>query len=130
MSDDEVEAHIDEHELESALWHDLLHGDFTDNQFVAAARKGNAPVGFILAEIRMEPFLRLPIGVIKWIYVDPEFRREGVSEQLIGVAGAWMTKQGARGRETSVASNNHAGLALWQTVGFTVIEHRLGSGKQ
>ena len=78
----------------------------------------------------MEPILRLPIGVIKWIYVDPEFRREGVSEQLLGVAGAWMDKQGARGRETSIGSNNHAALALWQAAGFTVVEHRLGSGKR
>jgi GNAT superfamily N-acetyltransferase len=125
--DAELDAHIDEHDLVSALWHDVLHADYGDSELVAVLREHHLPFGLILAEVRMEPFLRLPVGVVRWIYVAPEQRGKQYARLLLEAAHDWMQKRGVRARETTLAAGNQAAQALYRKLGYAPLEVRLAA---
>jgi len=127
LSGDDIAAHIDAHDLDSVLWHDVVHADYADTEYVGTMREGNAPLGMILATTRFDPFLRVPVGVVKWIYVAPRHRKRGISGELVSSARTWMKKQGIDVIETTLAADNEAALALYRKAGLEPLERRLAA---
>ena len=77
-------------------------------------------VGFLIGMVRERTsvFIRSRHGYITDIYVDPEFRRQGVGRKLVKAAEEWFTSQGLDHVRLQVSAANEAGLAFWRSVGF------------
>ena len=125
MTDEEILAHIDDNNLDHALWHDLVHADYSEGEFVAVVREGNAPRGMIMARERIDPYLRVSVGQIRWIYVDPKHRRQGLAQGLIAAAEEWMKNRGVRARETTLHAHDDDALAFYRSQGYAAILHQL-----
>ena len=126
IDDETLDAHIDDNELESALWHDVVHADYAETEFVGVARKGQQPLGLILVSEKLEPYLRVPVGFLRWVYVIPEARRQGVAKALLGSADTWMSSRGIKAREAQIPAANSA-RQLYEAAGFTATEVHLGA---
>lgn len=122
MDDTAIEAHIDAHDLDGALWHDLVHGDYSQGEFVAVARQGNEPMGMVLVKERIDPFLRQPLGVIQWIYVAEKHRKKGIGDALHEAVVEWLTGRGITALETNVPVANAGAAAHYTKLGFAPAE--------
>lgn len=54
------------------------------------------------------------------VHVRPEHRREGLGRALMGSAGREGSARGARSTYLQVSGENHAAVALYESLGFTV----------
>ncbi|HUS41294.1 MAG TPA: GNAT family N-acetyltransferase [Ilumatobacteraceae bacterium] len=57
-------------------------------------------------------------GYIQRLAVDPSARRHGFAHLLIDDAVRWMSRRGVSDVMVNTAANNHAALALYDSVGF------------
>lgn len=121
-----LDEHIDKNELESALWHDIVHADYAEGEYVGVARRGNQPLGLVLVTCRIEPWLRVTVGMLRWIYVIPQERRKGVARNLVDAATAWMQERGIEVREAAVPADSSA-RALYEAAGFKATDLHLAA---
>ncbi|MGF1595153.1 MAG: GNAT family N-acetyltransferase [Kiloniellaceae bacterium] len=80
--------------------------------FGMLALAGEAPAGFLLAQVLFEDAEILSLGVL------PEHRRAGHGRRLLQAAMAEAARRGARRLRLEVAENNRGALGLYTGLGF------------
>jgi len=80
----------------------------------AAEDKGGALVGHCICSVRDET------GELDSIYMEPEYRGQGVGRKLAESGLAWLKQQGCRYIDVLVAGGNEAVLPLYEKLGFCV----------
>jgi ribosomal protein S18 acetylase RimI-like enzyme len=94
------------------------------SNLVVVARD-EAPVGAIWAESRVDPFLAFQVGVIAWIYVDPEARGKGVGGVLVEAAKEWMRAMEIDLVQLSVVGANAAAVRMYEKAGLRAVDLRM-----
>ncbi len=118
-------------ELVERDWQELQQASHSEKHLVAVLELENQAVGIVQAGQRADRFQGFVIGVLQWIYVAPEHRGQGVADELMRRALAWMDTQQVSGREVFVTALNPAAVALYRRHGFEVADYRmLGPGNR
>lgn len=99
-------------------------------------------VGYVmgmLVDLLPDVFEQEMGGFLADIYVQPEYRGQGVGRELVHGLEGWFRQQGLRQYEWYVAARNTAGRAFWQAVGGrevmirmqnTLVQADGGTGKE
>jgi ribosomal protein S18 acetylase RimI-like enzyme len=87
------------------------------------AEPADNPIGLVEASLtELHPvFAKRRLLHIHAIYVEPDYRRQGIGRQLMQAAMQWGLEQGCTQVELNVLAGNPA-LKLYQTLGFKVFE--------
>lgn len=120
-----IDEHLDAFDLVEREWQELVRAAEAEDRLVAVARESARPVGILYAEEREERYLRVPMGVISWIFVEPVSRGTGVSRMLMAAAAEWMRERGLSATEVFVTADNPAAVQLYKRFGYRVIDHRM-----
>ena len=112
-------------ELARSDWHELEQASHSDRHLVAVLERGGQAAGIVQAGQRADRFQGFQIGVLQWICVDPARRGQGVADELMRHALAWMDAQEVCGREVFVTALNPAAVALYRRHGFEVADYRM-----
>ena len=124
------EPSADLSELVEGDWHELEQSSHSNKHLVAVLEldgldgRGQA-AGIVRAGLRADRFQGFQIGVLQWIYVDPARRGQGVADELMRHALAWMDVQQVSGKEVFVTALNPAAVALYRRHGFEVADYRM-----
>ncbi len=65
------------------------------------------------------------VGIVQYLYVDPERRRTGIGETLLRRAEEALTDAGVAVVELEVLAENEAALAFYEANGYGQHRHRL-----
>jgi ribosomal protein S18 acetylase RimI-like enzyme len=87
---------------------------------VFVAEENGVIVGYVLAiilDLAPEMFAQEYSGFLADIYVDEQYRQQGIGRQLVEAVQQWFAQCGVAYYEWYVASKNPAGLAFWRSVG-------------
>jgi len=89
--------------------------------FVAAA--GDMTVGFISGELRQgsPTFLPKTWAAVDDIFVEPEYRNQGMGRALLQSVQNWAQERGADGISLQVAAANERGRKFYEDLGFREI---------
>lgn len=88
-----------------------------------AVTSENQVVGFHI--IKKGIFFGRPVGNISTLWVDPDFRRQGIARILKRRAENWARSEKLHCLYTSTFSVNEPMLNLNEEMGFKIISHRL-----
>jgi ribosomal protein S18 acetylase RimI-like enzyme len=93
--------------------------------YLAELTGARQPVGILRCmESRGSPLLDPPkYGYVASVYVVPEARRLGVAQRLLDAAVHWCDERGLDEIRLHTASDNVAGNAAWEALGFGIVEH-------
>lgn len=80
---------------------------------IAEDRVTRKPVGYCISSID-----RYKQGELESIYVENEFRGQGIGENLVKRSLGWMDQQGARNKTVVVATGNEEVLGFYKRFGF------------
>ena len=117
-------------ELVERDWQELEQAAASPQSLVAVLEVGGLEVGgqvagIVQAGVRADRTMGFQIGVLQWIYVAPERRDQGLADQLMCHALAWMDTRNVSGREVFVTALNPAAVVLYRRHGFEVADHRM-----
>ncbi len=87
---------------------------------VVVAEDDGRLVGYALAvvvDVIPDMFIQENSGFLADIYVDDDYRRQGVGRALVDAVTAWLAGQGVRSFEWYVAEHNAAGRRFWESLG-------------
>ena len=89
--------------------------------FVAVA--GDQTVGFISGELRQgsPTFLPKTWASVDDVFVEPEYRNQGMGRALLQSVRAWAQERGADGISLQVAAANSRGRKFYEKLGFREI---------
>ena len=76
--------------------------------------------GFVLGmivDLMQDIFAQQPGGFLADIYVEPEYRHQGVGTALVDALKDWFRENKIGFFEWHVAARNQDGIAFWQSVG-------------
>jgi len=79
------------------------------------------PVAFIHISIRsdyVEGSLKSPTGFVEGIYVDPEYRKKGISKKLIKKGESWLKTKGCSQIGSDIEQSNIKSYHFHKSVGF------------
>lgn len=104
-----------------------------DDPFTRAfvAEVGGQVVGYVLGaviDLQSDLFEYVDTGFIADVYVDPEYRRQGIARRLVETITRWFTEQGVRHVEWQVAAANTDGIRFWEALGGQAITVRMRAG--
>lgn len=77
-------------------------------------------VGFVLgvvADMIPEMFEQKTGGFLADIFVDEQYRKQGVGRRLVEALTGWFRNRGVQQMEWYVAAQNETGRAFWQSIG-------------
>lgn len=82
-------------------------------------------VGFVLGTVISKPGSAWSYGYIKWLCVDPRWRREGISSRLVDkLIGLMIENDGIRIMMADTDPENVAAVNLFRRKGFTdIVDH-------
>ena len=63
-----------------------------------------------------------PVGFIEGWYVAPEYRRQGIGQQLLAAAEAWARDQGCSEMASDTQLDNHISQTVHQAFGYEVVD--------
>ena len=88
--------------------------------FLVADRAGRGPVGFLIGLVEPEiPIYRLSeFGFIHDLWVEPEYRNEGVARQMVMLAVEKFREMGVMQVRLDTAMPNEAARKLFESCGF------------
>ena len=88
--------------------------------FLVAERQPGQLAGFLIGTVEREiPIYRLEeYGFIHDVWVEPDYRNEGVARQLVTTAVERFTRIGVRQVRLDVLVSNEPALGLFKKVGF------------
>lgn len=90
------------------------------NTRVLVAEIDGVVVGYVLgmiADITVEFFLPLRSGFLADIYVQEDFRNQGIGKALVERLALWFQSQDIKHFEWHVASRNKAAIRFWESIG-------------
>lgn len=120
----DIDAHIDSHGLVERDWNELEEASRQGHEFVGVARMLGRPIGVIHAREREDRYLRIRMGVVCWIFVEPVSRGSGVSQLLLRAGRVWMQERGLRVAEVFVTAENLAAVSAYRRSGYELVDHR------
>ena len=112
-------------ELVERDWQELEQAAASPSSLVGVLEVGGQAAGIVQAGVRADRTMGFQIGVLQWIYVAPERRGQGLADQLMRHALAWMDTRNVSGHEVFVTALNPAAVALYRRHGFEVADHRM-----
>jgi len=121
----DIAARIRDGRLIEKEWTELLAAADGDDTLVRVLRDGEQPIGAIYAEIRTDPYMGLPLGVLSWLHVDEAARGRRLSEPLVKAALAWWAQRGVPIAQVYVTAGNDAAIKAYAKGGFEIIDHRM-----
>ena len=124
-SERDIDEHIGDHGLVEREWHELLAAAGDEHQLVAVARDRRRPIGVLHAREREDRYLRIPMGVVCWLFIEPVSRGTGVSRLLMDASTQWMQERGLRSAEVFVTADNAAALRVYKRARYGVVDYRL-----
>ena len=77
--------------------------------------------GFIYTSIRVDYVdgsETSPVGYVEGIYVKPEYRRRGISAQLLKAGEQWAKEKGCREMGSDILADNTVSYAFHTAIGF------------
>jgi ribosomal protein S18 acetylase RimI-like enzyme len=88
-------------------------------KLLVAARDGKV-IGFMLCMLspNVPVFKEKTIGVVSDVYVQSEFRKRGITKEMLKVALRWFHKNKVTSVQLSVAAANIEARAAWNQLGF------------
>jgi ribosomal protein S18 acetylase RimI-like enzyme len=86
---------------------------------------GSIRVGFLIYLVELHRFVSKLDGVIREVYVQPEYRRQGLAKQAAGLAIGEMTSAGCGRILVDIIAGDTAASALWRALGFESFTERL-----
>jgi aminoglycoside 6'-N-acetyltransferase I len=89
------------------------------------ARQEDQFIGFIHVSTRrdyVEGADALPIAYLEAVYIQPAYRKKGVSPKLVGAAGDWARQNGFAQIASDMGLSNKASIRFHQKIGFTEAE--------
>jgi ribosomal protein S18 acetylase RimI-like enzyme len=88
--------------------------------FLVAEREGRGPVAFLIGTVEREiPIYRLKeYGFIHDVWVEPDYRNEGVARQMTMQAVEAFGRMGVRQVRLDTAAPNDAARRLFESCGF------------
>lgn len=122
---DEIAAHIARHALVDREWAEIVRAAGEENCLVRVMEEAHEVVGIIYAEFTEDRYLKVPVGVVSWLYVDPVWRGAGIASRLIGAARTWHAERGAAASEVFVTMNNFRAMHSYIGAGFAPVDARL-----
>lgn len=82
------------------------------------AEEGGRPVGFLLVGLQPNDITGQPTGYMADIYVEPEYRRQGIAEQMHDVTEEYLRSIGVRRASNWTHAHNAKGLSSSRRHGF------------
>ena len=96
-------------------WHRQIDGD---PDLVAGLKPGafheGRLVGALLGVIRAWKPGRADLGYVKWLYVDPAFRRQGIAGALLEEAEDWFKSRGVQRLEYGASAPTYLLPGVWK----------------
>lgn len=123
----EMYAYFEKHGLKMPLredgeqsWLKSLESTIGKTNHVIGSVDNGKLVGFIHASLKIFPgFLKEKLGgTIANVYVQPEYRRQGIAEELVNRADAWFNLRKVGSVDLQVITENKAGIGFWKKMGF------------
>ena len=95
--------------------------------FLLSAQIGEEIAGFVYASIIRNLPLKVTeeMGVIHDLYVQPEYRRRGISRRLLVECLVKLKMNGVKTVRINVLSNNETAINLYENLGFTIYRHSM-----
>lgn len=116
-------------------WRELLH-DFLVNQVLDTsgitmlAWHGSVPIGLLIVTGQQDSalFKRRRWAELLALYVEQDYRSQGVAQSLLKLAQAWASKQGYQRIQLYVTASNHRAKRFYQAQGWQCVQEiwRLG----
>jgi ribosomal protein S18 acetylase RimI-like enzyme len=89
------------------------------NTILLVAEFEGAVIGVARAVIVEEPMLEIsPIGILKELYVRPEYRRRGIATRLVEEMSEFLHKKGAKAIAAEFPSRNEVAEAFYEKISF------------
>jgi GNAT superfamily N-acetyltransferase len=85
-------------------------------------------VGYLLGaviDLQSDLFEYVDTGFIADIYVDPEYRRQGIARRLVEAINGWFADEGVRRVEWQAAVANPDAIRFWEALGGRAITVRM-----
>lgn len=121
----DIDRHIDTHELVERDWNALLAAAGDPAQMVATARSTGRSIGIVHAREQEDRYLRMPVGVVCWLFVEPVSRGKGIGQRLLGATSAWMQERGLDLAEVFVTADNTPAVTVYRRSGYEIVDHRM-----
>lgn len=83
------------------------------------------PIGYLYQEIRPDPHTFQQTGTINEIYVEPDYRGQGLAQAMLKDGEAWFRECGISTRQVFVTSNNLAAVKLYASMGYRIADYRM-----
>ncbi len=116
-------------------WRELLH-DFLTKQaldtsgITMLAWQGTVPIGLLIVTGQQDSalFKRRRWAELLALYVEQDFRSQGVAQSLLKFAQAWASNQGYQRIQLYVTASNHRAKRFYQSQGWQCVQEiwRLG----
>tara|TARA_B100000315_G_scaffold118277_1_gene108410 strand:- start:1329 stop:2129 length:801 start_codon:yes stop_codon:yes gene_type:complete len=90
---------------------------------LAVYTKVEKPVGFLTVQLKWLPEIyessnSQMVGFVDNLYIDKDFRGQGLAEKLYSVAKIWFKQKNVKSVELQVIVNNKSGRNFWSKLGF------------
>jgi ribosomal protein S18 acetylase RimI-like enzyme len=85
-------------------------------------------VGYLLGaviDLQSDLFEYVDTGFIADIYIDPDYRRQGIARRLVDVINGWFVDEGVRHVEWQAAVANADAIRFWEALGGRAITVRM-----
>jgi ribosomal protein S18 acetylase RimI-like enzyme len=124
-TDGETDLQMMVSDLVEEHWQSLQRAARRDDQFVALTRLDDQALGLVWAARRNHAYLKVPVGMLQWVFVAPWAREHGVGTALVHAAQEWMRARDLKSMEVSVLADNEAARNLYRRLGLTVADVRM-----
>lgn len=130
--------------VQARVFHNRLSGDYfadldpqaeelffkravaAEDRIILAAEKNSKIVGFLQASLKKLSYLRRPfVCLVETVCVDQACRRKGIGKALMTDLRRRCFQNGVNEIRLGVFTANAAGIAFYQSLGFTVQEQKM-----
>lgn len=125
-SSSEVEVQIMATGLVEEHWASVKRAAANPSRHVVlVARAGDRPLGIVWASERRHPYLKVPVGSLDWVYVEPGARGRGIAGRMVEDAKRWMRVRGLKVCQVNVLADNEPARRLYARAGLAPADMRM-----
>jgi ribosomal protein S18 acetylase RimI-like enzyme len=89
------------------------------------ARTDDGVVAVLDGLIRVHPITGTRSGCINSAYVDPQWRRRGLTARMTERFQRWAVEHGATELSLGLDAANEVGIEAWRSLGFEAVSYRM-----
>ena len=123
--DSRIESHIKNNKLADNAFDFISNASKNDTDFVRTLKISNHIAGVVHAQVATNKLIKLQIGRIQWIWIEPQNRGSGYGKMLIREAHKWLSDMQIAGAELFVNSTNHSAVSLYQSLGYEISDYQM-----